>query len=89
MVLGKLPVPRRPTNFDDSRARAYCACSRYGLGSLDIFSFINPFFSSFLWETARYRLKHCLKRPLSPKQSTKQPTYLDYKLSNMNYMEYM
>ena len=28
MVLGKLPVPGRPTNLDDSRARAYCACSR-------------------------------------------------------------
>ena len=32
MVLGKLPVPGRPTNLDDSRARAYCACSRYGWG---------------------------------------------------------
>ena len=28
MVLGKLPVPERPTNLDDSGARAYCACSR-------------------------------------------------------------
>ena len=28
MVLGKLPVPGRPTQFDHSRARAYCACSR-------------------------------------------------------------
>ena len=32
MVLGKLPVPGRPTNLDYSRARAYCACSRCGLG---------------------------------------------------------
>ena len=32
MVLGKLPVPGRPTNLDDSRARAYCACSRCGWG---------------------------------------------------------
>ena len=32
MVLGKLPVPKRPTNLDDSRARAYCACSRCGWG---------------------------------------------------------
>ena len=32
MVLGKLPVPGRPTNLDDSRARACCACSRCGLG---------------------------------------------------------
>ena len=32
MVLGKIPVPGRPTNLDYSRARAYCACSRCGLG---------------------------------------------------------
>ena len=33
MVLDKLSVPGRPTNLDDSRARAYCACSgcRWGL----------------------------------------------------------
>ena len=30
MVLGKLPVPGRPTNSDKSRARAYCACSWCG-----------------------------------------------------------
>ena len=27
-VLGKLPVPERPTSLDNSRTRAYCACSR-------------------------------------------------------------
>ena len=32
MVLGKLPVPGRPTNLDESWARAYCACSRCGWG---------------------------------------------------------
>ena len=32
MVLGKLPVPGRPTNFDYSTARAYCAYSRCGRG---------------------------------------------------------
>ena len=32
MMMGKLPVPGRPTNFDYSRARAYCAGSRCGLG---------------------------------------------------------
>ena len=32
MVLGELPVPGRPTNLDESRARAYCACSRCGWG---------------------------------------------------------
>ena len=30
MVLGKLPVPGRPTNLDYSVARAYCACIRCG-----------------------------------------------------------
>ena len=30
MVLGKLPVPGRPTNLDKSRARACCAGSRCG-----------------------------------------------------------
>ena len=32
MVLGKLPVPGRPTNFDCNRAGAYCVCSRRGRG---------------------------------------------------------
>ena len=32
MVLCKLSVPGRSTNFDCSRARAYCACCRCGLG---------------------------------------------------------
>ena len=32
MVLGKLPVPGRPTYLDSSRARAYCAGSRCGGG---------------------------------------------------------
>ena len=32
MVLGKLPVPGSPTKLDNSRARAYCACSSCGSG---------------------------------------------------------
>ena len=32
MVLSKLAVPGRPTNLDNSRARAYCACSICGWG---------------------------------------------------------
>ena len=31
-MLGKLSVPGRPTSLDDSRARAYCACTRCGGG---------------------------------------------------------
>ena len=38
MVLGKLPVPGRPTYLAYSRARAYCACGGCGWGCLDIFS---------------------------------------------------
>ena len=30
MVLDKLPGPGRPTSLDNSRARAYCTCSRCG-----------------------------------------------------------
>ena len=46
-----------------------------GGGCLDIFSLICPFspLSPSLWETARYRLKYCLKGPLNPKQPTNQP----------------
>ena len=47
-----------------------------GGGCLDIFSLIYhfSFLSPSLWETTRYRLKYCLKGPLSPKQATNQPT---------------
>ena len=57
--VGKLSVLGRPTSLDDSRARAYCICSRCGWGCLDIFSLIHlfSFLSPSLWETARYRLK--------------------------------
>ena len=43
-----------------------------GGGCLDIFSLVYrfSFLSPSLWETARYRLKYCLKGPLSPKQPT-------------------
>ena len=45
-----------------------------GGGCLDIFTLICPFspLSPSLWETARYRLKYCLKGPLNPKQPTNQ-----------------
>ena len=43
-------------------------------GCLDIFTLIYPLFpfSPSLWETARYRLKYCLKGPLNPKQPNNQ-----------------
>ena len=78
MVLGKLPGPGRPTNLDYSRARANCTYSRCGWGVLDIFSLVYhfSFLTPCLWETARYRLKYCLKGPLSPNQTTNQPSIL-------------
>ena len=45
-VLGKLPVPGRPTTLDYSRARAYCACSRCGWGLFGhVFSHLSLLFS--------------------------------------------
>ena len=43
-------------------------------GRLDIFSLVYLFFphSPFLWETARYRLKYCLKRSLNSNERTNQ-----------------
>ena len=73
MVLGKLPVPGRPTNLDLSRARACCAYRTCEWGLFGQFfshlSFLSSFSLSF-WEAARYRLKYCLKGPLNPNQST-------------------
>ena len=51
-----------------------------GGGCLDIFSlnYHFSFLSPSLWETARYRLKYCLKGPLNPEQPTNQPFILFY-----------
>ena len=38
MVLGKLPVPGRSTNLDNSGTRASCACGGCSRGCLHIFS---------------------------------------------------
>ena len=44
-------------------------------GYLDIFYSYLSFLSPSLWETARYRLKYCLKGPLNP-EATNQQTNL-------------
>ena len=69
MKLGKLSVPGRPTNLDNSRTRAYCICSRCGLGLFGNFFLSSIFSLSFLplWEMGRYRLKYCHKGPANPK----------------------
>ena len=74
MVLGKLPVPGRPTLWIIVGQGPIALAVGAGGGCLDIFSLVYPFFplSPALWETARYRLKYCLKWPLNPKQTINQ-----------------
>ena len=73
MVLGKLPVPGRPTIWmivgQGSIALAV------GAGGVVWTFLLSSIFSLLflpLWEMARYRLKYCLKGPLNPKQPTNQ-----------------
>ena len=76
MVLGKLPVPGRPTFWTIVGQGLIALAIGAGGGCLDIFTLLylcSPL-SPSLWKTARYRLKYCLKRPLNPK-STNQPMY--------------
>ena len=76
MVLGKLPVPGRHAIWITVGQGPTALAVGAGGGCLDIFTLIYPFspLSPSLWETARYRLKYCLKGPLSPTQPTNQPT---------------
>ena len=76
MVLGKLPVPGHPTIWMTVGQGPIVLAVDAGGRCLDIFTLIYhfSFLSSSLWETARYRLKYCLKVPLNPKQPTNQPT---------------
>ena len=75
MVLGKLQVPGRPTIWMIVGQGPIALAVGAGGGGLDIFTLLYPFspLSPSLWETARYRLKYCLKGPLNPKQPTNQP----------------
>ena len=77
MVLGKLPVPGRPTIWITVGQGPTALTVGADRGCLDIFTLIYPFFSlpQSLWETARYRLKYCLKGPLNPKPSNQQPRF--------------
>ena len=74
MVLGKLPVPGRPTILITVGQGPIALAVGAGGGGLDILlSSILSLLSPSLRETARYRLKYCLKGPLNPKQPTNQP----------------
>ena len=68
----KLPVPGRPTIWMIVGQGPIALAVGVGGGSLDIFTLLYPFslLSPSLWETARYRLKYCLKGPLNQKQPT-------------------
>ena len=76
MALGKLPVSGRPTIWITVGQGPTALVVGAGGGCLDIFTLIYPFpsLSPSLWETARYRLKYCLKGPLSPNQPTNHQT---------------
>ena len=72
MVLGKLSVPGRSTIWMIVGQGPTALAGGAVWGCLDVF--ILPYLfsplSPSLWETAKYRLKYCLKGPLSPKQPT-------------------
>ena len=80
MVLGKLPVPGRPTILITVGQGPIALAVGAGGGGLDIFTLIYPScpLSPSLWETAQYRLKYCLKGPLNPKPTNQ--------LKESNYM---
>ena len=75
MVLGKLPVPGRPTilNTVGQGPIAFAVGAGGGWFWTFLLSSILSLLSPSLWEMARYRLKYCLKGPLNPKQPTNQP----------------
>ena len=81
MVLGELPVLVRPTVLITVGQGPIALAVGESGGALDILlsSILSPL-SPSLWETARYRLKYCLKGPLNPKQPTTQLSYLSGKL---------
>ena len=80
-VLGKLPVPGRPTILITVGQGPNALAVGAGGVCLDIFTLTYPFssLSPSLWETARYRLKYCLKGPLNPKQPTNQNPQIPYR----------
>ena len=76
MVLGKLPVPWRPTiGMIVGQGPTALAVGAGGVVWTCLLSSILSFFSlsPSLWETARYRLKYCLEGPLNPKPTNQRP----------------
>ena len=78
MVLGNLPVPGRPAIWITVGQGPTKLVVGAGGGLFGLFLLSSILFSPLspsLWETARYRLKYCLKGPLNPKQPTNQIVY--------------
>ena len=73
MVLGKFPVLGRPTIWMIVGQGHIALAVGAGGGLFGHFYSPLSFLSSspFLWGTARYRLKYCLKGPLNQKQTKK------------------
>ena len=67
-------MPGRPTIWMNVGQGPPALAVGAGGRCLDIFALIYAFspLSPSLWETARYKLKYCLKGPLNPKQPTNQ-----------------
>ena len=77
-------MPGRPTIWITVGQGPPALAVDAGGGCLDIFTFIYPFspLSPSLWETARYRLKYCLKGPLNIEQPTNQSVYSSIERAN-------
>ena len=69
MILGKLPMPGRPTIWMIVGPGPIAPAVGAGGGCLDIFILLYLFspLSPFLWKTAQDKRKYCFKGPLIPK----------------------
>ena len=93
-------MPGRPAIWMIIRQGPVALAVGAGGGCLDVcFTLLYPFshLSPSLWETARYRLKYCLKGPLNPKQQQpnemslnirKGAVFLQFVKSQLTYIHY-
>ena len=88
-MLGKLPVPGRPTNLDYSRARVYCTCSRCGWGLFwtFFFSHLSLLFSfSLSLGDGPILTEKLSQRAVKPK-TTNQPNFPESELPGSSCMQ--
>ena len=85
MVLGKIPVPGRPTNWMIVGQGPIALAIGAGGGCLDIFTLLCPFslLSPSFLDSAQYRLKYCIKGPLNQKQPTNQLRFWNKNFLNL------